>query len=220
MYEYRTTPTDNKYLDPMWKDWWFLNCINGDKMIWSKEVKKKRTSKPKEHQKAVTKYFNEHTIKWMCGFYKDLEEQYFDWVKVRAECGKFKEFNEVSEKSAWKKLWENPKPVAEKMLEVAGSQAYWRIYDLSEWDISKIMEPLRQEKQKEEIKREWFKTDEQKKEAQELKNKIEDYIEQHPKIKKEAKEYVMEKWYKLTPEALEKMIHTRCAMIAKKLINI
>jgi len=38
------------------------------------------------------------------------------------------------------------------MLEVASAQSYGMLYDLSESDVSKIMEPLRQEKQKEEMK--------------------------------------------------------------------
>jgi hypothetical protein len=73
-------------------------------MYFRKEIKKTRTVTKKEPQKPVTTYFSELVVKGQCSYYKDLEEQYFEWVKVRANCGKFKSFNESSEKSAWKKL--------------------------------------------------------------------------------------------------------------------
>ncbi len=215
MYEHKIVVAKDEVIWILQKDWWGLCAISEGKMYFRK--KKTRTpAKPKEPQKAVTKYFDEHNTKWSCGFYKELEDAYFLWIKVRAECGKFKEFNEASEKSAWKKLWEFPRPVAEKMLEIAGSQAYGRIYDLQEWEISKIMEPLRVKKHKAEIKLEWFSTDDEKKQAEELRNNIKDYIDTHPELRTQAKEYVFNLGLNMNEQAREKMIHTRCAMMAKK----
>jgi hypothetical protein len=101
------------------------------------------------------------------------------------------------------------------MLEVASAQSYGMLYDLSEWDVSKILEPLRLEKQKSEMKREWFTTDDEKNKAEALRNEIKDYIEANPSIRTEAKEYVFNLWLNMNPQATEKMIETRCAMIAK-----
>lgn len=209
-------------LDEMYSTGWRLAYYDKEVKIsvWDREIKKTRTPvKPKEPQKAVTKYFNENTVKWLCSFYKDLEEAYFDWVRVRAECGKFKEFSDVSEKSAWKKLGSFPKPVAESMLENAGSSCYWKIYDLTDWETTKILEPIRQEKQKVERKREGFDTDDEKKQAEVLKNKIQDYIKSNPSIKEEARLFVEEKHSSLSWVYKDKMIQTKMASLANNIIN-
>jgi len=161
-------------------------------------------------------------VKGLCSFYKDLEELYFEWVKSRANNDKqnFVQFNESSEKSAWKKLWQFPKPVAEEMLRIAAAQAYGRIYDISEQETSKIMEPLRQKKQQEEIKREWFKTDEEKEKAEQKRNEIKDYIKNNPSIKEESRLFVEEKHPNLQGKYKESMINAKMASIAKyKLTN-
>ncbi|MCP4971946.1 MAG: hypothetical protein GY932_15310 [Arcobacter sp.] len=72
--------------------------------MYFKKKETARKTKSKEPQKPITTYFSETTVKGLCTFYKDLEELYFDWLKVRAERGKFAEFTSVAEKSAWKQL--------------------------------------------------------------------------------------------------------------------
>ena len=211
-------------LDEMYSEGWRLAYYDKEVQIsvWDREIKKKRTpAKPKEPQKAVTTYFSELVVKGHCSFYKDLENQYFEWIKRRADNDKkkFVQFNESSEKSAWKKLWQFPKPVAERMLEAASAQAYGMIYDLSDWEISKIMEPLRQAQQKEEIKREWFSTDEEKKQAEVLKWRIEDYIKSHPQLKQEAVKHVTEKLPNLVWKYKEKAIDSKIRMMANNIIN-
>ena len=105
------------------------------------------------------------------------------------------------------------------MLENAWSQAYGMIYDLSEWDTSKIMEPLRQQQQKVERKLEGFTTDEEKKQAEALKSRIEDYIKSHPQLKEEATIYVTEKLPKLVWKYKEKAIDSKIRMLANNIIN-
>ena len=217
MYEHKIIKSEDKAIWILQKDWRGLCAISEGKMYFKKEIKKTRApAKPKEPQKEVTKYFHENIVKWLCSFYKDLEEPYFDWVRVRAKSWKFAIFSDVSEKSAWKKLWSFPKPVAERMLENAWASCYWKLFDLNEWETSKILEPLRQAKQKVERKREWFSTDEEKKQAEGLRNRIEDYIDSHPELRTQAKEYVFNLGLNMNPQATEKMIQTRCAMLAKK----
>lgn len=215
MIEYRITTHNDKILNEFWKEDWQLIQILDNKMYWSRPVKKTRTIKNKEPQKPVTTYFSELVVKGHCSYYKDIEEQYFEWVKVRADCGKFKPFNESSEKSAWKKLWKHPKPVAERMLEVASAQSYGMLYDLSESDVSKIMEPLRQEKQKEEMKLQWFVSEEDKQKAEREKQRIQQYIINNPSIKEQARLFVEEKHSSLSGMYKDKMITARIAKIAK-----
>lgn len=43
--EYRITTYNDSYLKELWKDNWFLNCINDNKMYWSKEIKQTRKQK-------------------------------------------------------------------------------------------------------------------------------------------------------------------------------
>lgn len=223
MIEYRITKHNDKILPEMWKEDWQLVQIVDWKMYWSRPIKKIVTKTKKEPQKIITKYFSENTVKGLCSFYKDLEELYFEWVKSRANNDKqnFVQFNESSEKSAWKKLWQFPKPVAEEMLRIAAAQAYGRIYDISEQETSKIMEPLRKKKHEEEIKREWFKTDEEKKEAEKQKEIIQNYIRNNPSIREEARLFIKEKNPTLEEWQLkETLIKAQMARIAKyKLTN-
>lgn len=219
--EYKITTHDDRVLRQFWKEGWQLIQILESqwKMYWSRPIKKTVTRTKKEPQKIITTYFSENTVKWLCSFYKDLEELYFEWVKNRAECGKFKPFNETSEKSAWKKLWKFPKPVAERMLEVASAQSYGRIYDISEQEKEEIMKPLREEKHKEEQKRQWFTTDQEKLQAEKKKQRIEEIIRKNPQFKEEARKYIQEKNPKVTWRPQEILIEARVAMMANNLLN-
>ena len=218
MYQYRTTPTDNKYLDTMWKEWWFLNCINGDKMIWSKKIVKTRIITPKESIEEKL-YYNETFVKWCCSYYKEIEEKYKDWRDQRKECGKFKPYTERSEKVEFGKISKFPKLVVEEMLSKAITWSWGRLVVLESYEVEKIMQPLRDTLHKEQKKLEGFDTDEEKKQAEVLKWRIEDYIKSHPQLKQEAVKYVTEKFPNLNAQAHEKMIKTRCAMMANNIIN-
>lgn len=211
----------SEILDEMYADWYRLAHFDKETQysIWDREIKKKRTITNKEPQKIITIYFSEHTVKWLCGFYKDLEELYFEWVKNRAECGKFKPFNETSEKSAWKKLWQFPKPVAERMLEVASAQSYGRIYDISEQEREQIMKPLREKKHREEKKMEGFETEEDKQKAELRKQQIEEVIRNNPQFREEARRYIQENNPKVVWKYQETMIQARIAMMANDLLN-
>lgn len=218
MYEYKKKQwLLTECLEEMYWLWYRLAYYDKEVQIsvWDKKVTVRKT-KSKEPQQPITKYFNENLVKWMCSYYKDLEDTYFEWIQNRAKCGKFKEFNESSEKSAWKKLWENPKPVAEKMLEIAASMSYGRIYDLQSYEKEAILQPLREEKQKEEDELQWFSDEEEKQKAELEKARIEEVIKNNPQLEIEAREYVI-KWFpKVLWQARETMIRARVAMMAKE----
>lgn len=221
MIEYKITTHDDRVLRQFWKDGWQLIQILDWKMYWSRPIKKTVTRTKKEPQKIITTYFSENTVKWLCSFYKDLEGLYFEWIEKRAKNDKqnFVQFNESSEKMAWKKLWQFPKPVAERMLEVASAQAYGRIYDISEQEKEEIMKPLREEKQKEKIKREWFTTDQEKLQAEQKRQKIKEIIRKNPQFKEKARKYIQEKNPKVTWRPQEILIEARVAMMANNLLN-
>lgn len=189
--------------------------------VWDKPIKKTVTRTKKEPQKIITTYFSENTVRWLCSFYKDLENQYFKWIENRAKNDKqnFVQFNESSEKMAWKKLWQFPKPIAERMLEVASAQAHGRIYNISEQEKEEIMKPLREEKLKEEIKREWFTTDQEKLQAEQKRQRIKEIIRQNPHLKEEARRYIQQNNPKVTWRHQEILIEARVAMIANNLLN-
>lgn len=219
--EYKITTHDDRVLPQFGKEWRQLIQILDNKMYWSRPIKKTVTRTKRQPQKIITTYFSENTVKWLCSFYKDLEKQYFKWIEKRAENDKqnFVQFNESSEKMAWKKLWQFSKPVAERMLEVASAQAYGRIYDISEQEKEEIMKPLREEKHKEEQKREWFTTQEDKQKAEQNKQRIKEIIRQNPQFKEEARRYIQENNPKVSWRPQEILIEARVAMMANNLLN-
>lgn len=203
-------------LDEMYWLWFRLAYYDKDLKIsvWDREIKKKRTIKTKEPQKHITTYYNEGQVKWLCSFYKDLEDLYFDWLKVRSDCGEFKPFSDISEKSAWKKLGSVPKAVAKQMLDNSWASSYWKIYYLPSYEVEKIIQPIREAQRVEEKKLEGFVSDDELKQAEAKKRAIEEYIIQHPNLKEESRSHVLEKQPNLRPDLQEKMIYTRIRMLA------
>jgi hypothetical protein len=81
------------------------------------------------------------------------------------------------------------------------------------------MKPLREEKLKEEIKREWFTTDQEKLQAEQKRQRIKEIIRQNPHLKEEARRYIQQNNPKVTWRHQEILIEARVAMIANNLLN-
>lgn len=82
------------------------------------------------------------------------------------------------------------------------------------YEVEKIMQPIREKKKLEEKKLEWFVSTEDKQKAELKKRQIQDYINAHPEIKKEATLFVEEKHSNLEWVYKEKMITAKMASIA------
>jgi hypothetical protein len=101
------------------------------------------------------------------------------------------------------------------MVDNAWASCYGKIYPLQEYEIEKIMTPVREERRIEQAKETWFTDEEEKKEAEKEKARIEEVIKNNPQLEKEAREHVLEKFPNLAPQMQDKMIFTRIRMLAK-----
>lgn len=216
-YEVEKTPNNPKeYLEILktrWEDNWIWQQDKFWYMIFYKKVvtQATRTKKVVEEEKL---YFNEWFIAWCCSYYKDIEELYSDWRKQRSSTWKFQVFNERSEKVTWNKISKFPKPIVEEMLRNAIQWSWGRLIDLTSQEAEKIMQPIREKKKLEEKKLEWFTSTEDKQKAELRKRQIQDYINAHPEIRKEATLFVEEKHSNLEWVYKEKMITAKMASIA------
>lgn len=216
-YEVEKTPSNPKeYLEILktrWEDNWIWQQDKFWYMIFYKKVvtQATRTKKVVEEEKL---YFNEWFVAWCCSYYKDIEELYSDWRKQRSSTWKFQVFNERSEKVTWNKISKFPKPIVEEMLRNAIQWSWGRLIDLTSQEAEKIMQPIREKKKLEEKKLEWFVSTEDKQKAELRKKQIQDYINAHPEIRKEATLFVEEKHSNLEWVYKEKMITAKMASIA------
>lgn len=216
-YEVEKTPNNPKeYLEILktrWEDNWIWQQDKFWYMIFYKKVvtQATRTKKVVEEEKL---YFNEWFVAWCCSYYKDIEELYSDWRKQRSSTWKFQVFNERSEKVTWNKISKFPKPIVEEMLRNAIQWSWGRLIDLTSQEAEKIMQPIREKKKLEEKKLEWFVSTEDKQKAELRKKQIQDYINAHPEIRKEATLFVEEKHSNLEWVYKEKMITAKMASIA------
>lgn len=216
-YEVEKTPNNPKeYLEILktrWEDNWIWQQDKFWYMIFYKKVvtQETRTKKVVEEEKL---YFNEWFVAWCCSYYKDIEELYSDWRKQRSSTWKFQVFNERSEKVTWNKISKFPKPIVEEMLKNAIQWSWGRLIDLTSQEAEKIMQPIREKKKLEEKKLEWFVSTEDKQKAELRKRQIQDYINAHPEIRKEATLFVEEKHSNLEWVYKEKMITAKMASIA------
>lgn len=218
MYEYKLIKLNNHALPKLWKEWWSLTTIFNDIMYFKRIIKQIRKTPPKE-QIEEKLYYNENYIKGCCYYYKEIESLYKDWREQRKECNKFKPYTIRNEKITFNKISKYPKTIVEEMLNKAITWSWGRIIELEAYEIEKIMQPLREEKRKEEIKLEWFSNESEKQEAEKMKQEIEKVIKQNPQLEKEAKDHVINKFPTLTEQLQEKMIYTRIRLLARKLID-
>ena len=100
------------------------------------------------------------------------------------------------------------------MLKNAIQWSWGRLIDLTSSEAENIMQPIREKKLLEQKKSEWFSTEDEKRKAEIRKKQIQDYINTHPEIRKEATLFVEEKHSSLEWVYKEKMITAKMASIA------
>jgi hypothetical protein len=101
------------------------------------------------------------------------------------------------------------------MLKNAIEMKYLSVYDLTESEKTKILEPLRIEKAKQEEKMKGFQDEQLKKEAEQKEAEIEKILKEHPEIKEEATNEVEISMPNLKGVFKEQTIKAKMRIIAK-----
>ena len=221
MFEYRKIKHDDSILNMMGKDDWELVQILWEVSYWKRKIIATRTKKDKVEFKEEL-FYNKKFIKWCCDyvFDEDFKTAYEEWREQRRLSPSYKTcYNESSEKRTFNKLVWKPKQIALKMLENASAQKRLILYDLDQRESEEIISKLRNENHKIEVKQQWFTSEQELKQAQEDKNKLNEYIDNNPRVREEAKEYVNETYPWTEWVYRETLIMARARIIAKKLIK-
>lgn len=215
--EYRITKQDDSILNVMWKDSRILTQINDWKMYFYRPVKQVRTKKDTFVEEL---FYNKNYIKSICSyvFDDDFVELYKEWREERKLSPSYKTpYNEASEKKIFNKLAWKPKQIALKMLENASGNKWLILYDLDKREEEEIITRLRNEQHKIDVIQKWVVDTSEFNKNQEERQILNDLIDQNPKIREEAKQYVSEHNPNVEWQYRESLIMTRARMIAKRL---
>jgi len=108
-----------------------------------------------------------------------------------------------------------PKPIAMQMLKNAIEMKYLSVYDLTESEKTKILEPLRIEKAKQEEKLKGLEDEKAKLETEKKEAEIERILKEHPEIEKEATHEVEISMPNLKGVFKEQTIKAKMRILAK-----
>lgn len=221
MFEYRKIKHDDSILNIMWKDYWELVQILWEVSYWKRKINPTR-KKPEKKEFEEQLFYNKSYIKWCCSyvFDDDFQKAYEEWREERKLSPSYKTlYNEASEKRTFNKLAWKPKQISLKMLENASANKWLILYDLQHSEEEQILNKLREQNHKIEIKQQWIESEQEFEKAKEEKQRLNEYIEQNPHIREEAKKYVLENnpWVEWVYR--ETLIMAKARMIAKNKIN-
>ena len=221
MFEYRIIKHDDKILNIMWKDDWELVQIISDKSYWKRKISQTRKKTDKvEFQEEL--FYNKNYIKSCCSyvFDDDFQEAYKIWREERKLSPSYKTcYNEASEKRTFNKLSWKTKKIAIQMLENASANKWLALFDLDKKEEENILNKLKEENHKIEVKQQWINNEWEVEKIQEEKRKLNEFIENNPRIREEAKKFVDETYPWTIWAYRETLIMWKARTLAKKIIN-
>ena len=213
----KVNSTTQEILDKAWQsDWIFSWIVNWEFVFYKKETTKS-TPRAEVLRAKEQLFYNRWVIFGLCkyAFDEDFEILYKEWRDERKLNPQAKIFSERSERLLFGKFNKVSKPIAVQMLKNAIEMKYLSVYDLTESEKTKILEPLRIEKAKQEEKMKGFQDEQLKKEAEQKEAEIEKILKEHPEIKEEATNEVEISMPNLKGVFKEQTIKAKMRIIAK-----